>query len=249
MGRLDNDNDLNVRQAALRALGKHSPWSSKILKAVMRQFDNNGDPNIRWAAIDALGRQCHWSPKILKAVIRRLDNEKIWTVRQAIITALCGQSPWPSEVFEIVVRRLDNDKNLTVKEAALTALGTQSPWSSKTLKAVMRRLENDEDGVMASKIEALLWKNDFLSLFLNLNANATSTLCKIWAQRSIQETFACYAHGGTAYFETSDGRRSMSLSKREIKLLERILWTSIVNSPTLRLIYDRVRFPFALSQS
>jgi hypothetical protein len=83
-----------------------------------------------------------------------------------------------------------------------------------------------------SKIEALLWNHDdFVSHFFNLRADAASGLCKIWAQRSIHETFACYVRDGKVYFETSDGRKLMPLSEKEAQLLKHILLAATVNSP------------------
>jgi hypothetical protein len=111
-----------------------------------------------------------------------------------------------------------------MRQAAIEALGTQSPWPPQILHAVMCRLDH-RDWIMVSKIEALLWKHDdFLSLFLHLHADAVSALCKIWVRRSIHETFVCYVWDGKVYFETSDGRRSLPLSRRKINMLQHTLW-------------------------
>ena len=91
---------------------------------------------------------------------------------------------------------------------------------------------------MVSKIEALLWKHDdFLSPFLHLHAEAASALCKIWVQRSIHEIFVCYVWDGNVYFETSDGRKSMPLSRKKAQLLKHALQVATLNSPVLRLVY------------
>jgi hypothetical protein len=199
--------------------------------------------------LEALAYRWHMSSNLMDIITNFMDDDEDEDVRRAAIYALGTQSPWSSDILEAVLRRLENDEDEYVRCAAIKALVTQSPWSSDILEAVLRRLENDEDGDVASKLEALLWKNDFLSLFFNLNANATSALCKIWARRSIHETFACYVRDESACFETSDGRRSMPLSKGEIQLLKRILWIATVNSPILRLVYNTVRFPFASLKS
>jgi hypothetical protein len=246
---LENNEHGYVRCAAISALGTQSPWSSDILEAVLCRLENDAHGDVRCTAISALGTQSPWSTDKLKAVLRRLENDEYEPVRRMAIQALGTQSSWSSDVLEAVLRRLENEEDIYVRGAAIEALGTQSPWSSDILEAVLRRLENDGGGDMASKIEALLWKHDFLTLFLNLNGHATSTLCQIWARRSIQETFACYIRDESAYFETSDGRRSIPLSKGEIKFLKRILWIATVNSPILRLVYDGVRFPFASLKS
>ncbi|EED22694.1 hypothetical protein TSTA_061820 [Talaromyces stipitatus ATCC 10500] len=227
MRRLD-DEEIYVRQAAIDALSTQSPWSPETLEAVMRRLDDE-DSDIRHTAIDALSRQSPWSPKILEAVMRRLDNKES-DVRDAIIYALGTQSPWSPEILKAVMRQLDDEVS-DVRRAAISALGKQSPWSSEILKAVMHRLDNDGDSYVASKIEALLWKHDeFLFLFFDLNANATSALCKIWARRSIHKIFACYVRDGSAYFETSDGRSSIPLSKEKIKLLKRTLRAATDNN-------------------
>jgi hypothetical protein len=165
-------------------------------------------------------------------------------VRRAAVEALGTQSPWPLEILQAVTCRL-NDEDGNVREAAVQALDTQSPWPPEILQAVMCRLDG-RDWTMVSKIEALLWKHDdFVSPFFNLHADAASGLCKIWVERSIQETFACYVCDGNVYFETSDGRRSMALSKKETQLLKHTLRVTTVDSPILRLVY-RGGNPFKL---
>jgi predicted metal-dependent hydrolase len=218
--RLDNS-DWDVRQAAIKALGTQSPWPPEILQAVTRRLDAS-NRDMRQAAIEALGTQSPWPPEILQAVTCRLDDSD-WHVRQAAIKALGTQSPWPPETLQAVTCRL-NDSNWDVRQAAIEALGTQSPWPPEILQAVTCRLD-DRDRTMVSKIEALLWKHDdFLSPFLHLHADAVSALCKIWVRRSIHETFVCYVWDGNVYFETSDGRRSLPLSRRKINMLQHTLW-------------------------
>ncbi|EEA18489.1 conserved hypothetical protein [Talaromyces marneffei ATCC 18224] len=246
---LENDEGFYIRYAAIKTLGTQSSWSPAILKAMIHQLENNEDSDMRRAAIEALGKQSPWSPALLEAVIRRLENDEKWYVRRAAIKALSTQSLWSPDILDAVICRLENDEDSGVRRAAIKALSTQSLWSPAILEAVIRRLENEEDSEVASKIEALLWKHDeFLFPFFDLNANATSALCKIWAQRSIHEIFACYVRDGNACFETSDGRRSIPLSEGKIKVLKRTLWAETVTSPILRLVY-RVRFPFASLES
>jgi hypothetical protein len=237
-----DDSDLDVRLAAVRALGNQSPWSSKTLQAVTRRLDDK-DRDVRWAAVDALGTQSPWPPDILQAVMCRLDDKNGYA-RQAALDALRAQSPWPPEILQAVMCRLD-DENKDVRKQAVRAFGTQSPWTPEILQAVMCRLD-DEDGAVVSKIEALLWKqDDFVSPFFNLHGDAASELRKIWAQRSIHETFACYVCDGNVHFEISHGRRSMPLSKEKTQLLKHILSCTTVNSPILWLVY-RGGNPFKL---
>ncbi|KAF3389772.1 hypothetical protein DPV78_011861 [Talaromyces pinophilus] len=249
MHRLENDKDLYVRRAAIDALSTRSPWSPDILKAVIHQLENDRASHVRYGAIYALQTQSPWSSDILEAMIRRLESDRDSDVRVTAINALGTQSPWSSDILKAMIRRLESDRDSDVRVTAINALGTQSPWSSDILEAMIRRLENEEDSVAVSKIEALLWKrHEFLFHFFDLNANATSALCKFWVQRSIHEIFACYVHDGNSCFEISDGRMSIPLSEGKIKLLKRILWAETVNSPILRLVY-RVRFPFASLES
>jgi NACHT/LRR/PYD domain-containing protein 3 len=139
-----DDDDGDVRRAAIDALGRQSPWTPDILEAVTRRLDNEQDSDVRSAAIDALGRQSPWSPGILKTVIRRLDNDEHWSVRHAATNALGKQSPWSPDILEAILRRLDNDEDSNVRHAATDALDTQSPWSPDTLKTIMHRLDNNE---------------------------------------------------------------------------------------------------------
>ncbi|KAE8551012.1 hypothetical protein EYB25_007244 [Talaromyces marneffei] len=156
-----------------------------------------------------------------RGIVANFMGDSYPDVRRAAIKALGTRSPWSPDILKAVIRRLENDEDLDVRRAAIEVLGTQSSWSPDILEAVICQLENEKYSDLASKIEALLWKHDeFLFPFFYLNANAASALCKIWAQRSIRETFACYVRDGNACFETSDGRRSIPLSERKIKLLK-----------------------------
>jgi HEAT repeat protein len=233
MCRLD-DSDPDVRSAAIYALGTQSPWPPETLQAVTCRLDDSNSM-VRRVAVDTLGRQPPWLLEILQAVMCRLDDSDPF-VRSAAIYALGTRSPWPPEILQAVTCRLD-DSDSMVRRAAVDALGRQSPWPPEILQAVMCRLD-DSDRTVAAKIEALLWKHDdFVSPLFNLHADAASGLCKLWAQRSIRETFACYVCDGKVYFETSDGRRSMSLSNRKTQLLKHTLRITTVNSPILRLVY------------
>jgi hypothetical protein len=157
-------------------------------------------------------------------------------VSYAAAQALGRQSPWPPEILQAVLCRLDNN-NVHVRRAAVDALGTQPPLPPEVLQAIMCRLD-DRDWTVAAKIEALLWRHDdFLSPFFNLHADAASGLCKIWAQRSVYETFVSYMCEGNLNFVTSHGRRSMPLPAKRAQQLKHTIWVATVNSPILRLVY------------
>jgi HEAT repeat protein len=238
--RVDDENE-EVRRAAVDALGTQSPWPPEIFQVVTCRVAD-GNWYVRRAAIDALGSKSPWPPEILQAVTCRLDDDD-WYVRRATVDALGKQSPWSPKIFQVVTCRLD-DGNEDVRRAAVDALGTQTPWPPEILKVVMCRLD-DRVWTVVSKIEALLWRHDdFVSPFFNLHADAAAGLCKIWAQRSIHETFVCYVCDGNVYFETSDGRRSMPISQKKAQLLKQTLWIATANSPILRLVY-RGRTPFS----
>jgi hypothetical protein len=233
MCRLDDD-DGDVRWAAVWALGTQSPWPPEILQVVARRLDDE-DGYVREAALNTLGAQSPWPPEILQVVACQLGNDND-RVKRAAIQALGTQAPWPPEVLQAVTCRLDDDDR-GVRRAAVEALGTQSPWPPEILQAIMCRLDNSDWTVLA-EIEALLWKqHDFLSPFFNMHADAASGLCKIWAQRGLRESFACYLCDGNVYFEKSVGRRSMPLSTRKMQLLKQTLWVAGVNSRILRVVY------------
>ncbi|KAL4749549.1 hypothetical protein BDW72DRAFT_204630 [Aspergillus terricola var. indicus] len=249
IGRL-NDSDEDVRRAAVNALGSQSPWPPELFSAVIGRLDNS-DKDVRRAAVKALGSQSPWPPEIFSAVISRLDDSD-WFVRRTTVGALGGQHPWPPEIFSAVIGRLD-DSDWYVRRAAVKALGRQSPWPPEIFSAVMCRQSpwppeifsavmcrlDDSNKDVASSLEALLWKHDnFPSLLLNLHSNAAaSALCRIWARRSIQETFVCYVRDGNIYFEMPDGRKAFSSSRKDIQLLKHILRAATLNSPILRFVY------------
>lgn len=163
--------------------------------------------------------------------------------RERILRALANRSHMSFKLIGLVSKfMVDSDSD--VRRAAVDALGRQSPCPPEILQAVTARLD-DSDSTIAFEIEALLWNHDdFLYPLLHLHPDATSALFKIWTQKSICETFACYVCKGNIYFDTSDGRRSFSLSRGEIQLLKQRLRLATFSSPVLRLVY-RDRSPFS----
>ncbi|KAL4946920.1 hypothetical protein BDW69DRAFT_179473 [Aspergillus filifer] len=101
----------------------------------------------------------------------------------------------------------------------------------------MGRLD-DIDWPLASRLEALLWKQDgFPLLFLHLHPDAAaSVLCRIWVRKSIQGTFVCYVINGNIYFEMADAQKAFSASRENIQLLK--LCAATLSSPILRLVYQ-----------
>ncbi|KUL81425.1 hypothetical protein ZTR_09753 [Talaromyces verruculosus] len=158
--RLENDDASDVRYIAIQTLSRQSPWSPNILEAVKCRLENDEEWYVRYTAIQALGTQYPWSLNILEAVMRRLEDDDDSHVRCAAIEVVGRQSSWSPDILEAVIRRLENDDASRVRRAAIEALGTQSPWSPDILEAVVRQLENDKNSVVASDIEALLWKHD-----------------------------------------------------------------------------------------
>ncbi|KAL3705422.1 hypothetical protein TMatcc_009094 [Talaromyces marneffei ATCC 18224] len=260
----DNDSLLNLREKMEHGcirwshyedlsleemrLCSETEFPEHVLCTLLQESSLQRESSCRKKILRALARRWHMSFNLI-GIVANFMGDSYPDVRRAAIKALGTRSPWSPDILKAVIRRLENDEDLDVRRAAIEVLGTQSSWSPDILEAVICQLENEKYSDLASKIEALLWKHDeFLFPFFYLNANAASALCKIWAQRSIRETFACYVRDGNACFETSDGRRSIPLSERKIKLLKRILWAETVNSPILRVVY-RVRFPFASVES
>jgi hypothetical protein len=175
----------------------------------------------------------------------RLDDCS--AVRQAAVQALGRQSPWSPEVLQVVMGRLD-DSNEDVRLAAAEALGRQPPLPPEFIQAVMGRLDDSNWGV-ASRLEALLWKHDsFPPLYLPMIPDSAAlALCRIWARKSIQETFVCYVRDGNIYFEMPDGRKAFPSSRKDIQLLRHILQAATFNTPILRLVY-RDGTPFSRSR-
>jgi HEAT repeat protein len=168
--------------------------------------------------LEALAYRWHMSPKLM---FMDDSNEDI---RQVAVEALGSNSPWAPETLSAVIGRLD-DSDWGVRQAAVKALGA------------IGRLDSDEN--MASRSEPPLWKHgDFPFLFVHLHSDAAaSALCRIWARRSIQETFACYIRDGNICFEMPDGRKAFSSSTKDTQLLKHILRAAPLNSPILRLVY------------
>ncbi|KAL3470095.1 hypothetical protein BJX99DRAFT_264532 [Aspergillus californicus] len=223
------------RRKFLEALAHRWHMSPKLM-TITANFMDDSDWEVRRTAVQALGSQSPWSPKTLSAVLRRLDDSD-WDVRRVAVQALGSQSPWSPETLSAVLGRLD-DSYGDVRRTAVQALGSQSPWPPETLSAVMRRLD-DSDWLVASRLEALFWKHDdFLPLLLNSHpAAAASALCRIWAQKSINEIFVCYVSDRCIFFEMPDGRRAFPSSRKDIQLFKHILRAATINSPILRLVF------------
>ncbi|KAL4934800.1 hypothetical protein BDV06DRAFT_208247 [Aspergillus oleicola] len=186
--------------------------------------------------LEALAYRWHMSPKLMAITANFLDDSDE-DVRSAAVYALGSHSPWPPEILQAVMGRLD-DSDGHVRRAAAEAFGSQSPWPPEVLQAVMGRLD-DSDEDMALRLEALLWKHDNIpSQFLQLHSDAAVVaLCRIWARKSIEETFVCYVSDGNIYFEMPDGRRAFSSSRKDIQLFKDRLRAATLHSPILRLVY------------
>jgi HEAT repeat protein len=95
-GRLKHK-DWQVRQAAVKALGRQAALPREILQAVASRLEDK-NKHVREAAVRALGRQAALPCEILQAVAGRLEDED-GDVREAAVHALGGQAALPPEIL------------------------------------------------------------------------------------------------------------------------------------------------------
>ncbi|KAM0737944.1 hypothetical protein ACQRIT_007948 [Beauveria bassiana] len=149
--RLDDD-DEDVRRAAVEALGRRSELPEAVLKAVAARL-NDGDWYVRYAAVKALGGRSELPEAVLIAVAARLNDGKK-KVRHTAAEALGGRSELPEAVLTAVAARLDDDDD-GVRYAAVKALGGQSELPEAVLTAVAAWLNDDDVDVRGAAVIAL----------------------------------------------------------------------------------------------
>ncbi|KAM3554900.1 hypothetical protein ARSEF4850_006251 [Beauveria asiatica] len=150
-GQLD-DEDVDVRRAAVKALGGRSALPDEVLAAVARRLDDE-DSTVRRATVKALGGRLALPDKVLAAVAARLDDEDM-AMRIVAVEALGGRSALPDEVLVAVTGRLDDDDS-AVRRAAVEALGGRSTLPDEVLAAVTGRLDDEDSTVRSAAVRAL----------------------------------------------------------------------------------------------
>ncbi|EXK77341.1 hypothetical protein FOQG_17945 [Fusarium oxysporum f. sp. raphani 54005] len=146
------DEDGDVRRAALGALKGQSALPEEILTAVAARLED-GDRVIRQAAVGVLGGQLALPKEILQAVAARLEHQD-GDVRWAAVGALRGQSGSPKEILRAVAARLEHQDGDT-RGAALGALRGQSALSKEILLAVAARLKHQDGDIRRAALGAL----------------------------------------------------------------------------------------------
>ncbi|KAM0665070.1 hypothetical protein ACQRIU_006223 [Beauveria bassiana] len=151
--RLDNDDD-DVRGAAVEALGGRSELPEAVLTAVVARL-NDGDEDVRGAAVEALCGLSELPEAVLTAVAARLDDDDDDTeVRRAAVEALCGRSELPEAVLKAIAARL-NDGHWRVRSAAVKALCGRSELPEAVLKAIAARLNDGHWFMRSAAVKAL----------------------------------------------------------------------------------------------
>ncbi|KAH8748415.1 hypothetical protein F5883DRAFT_239074 [Diaporthe sp. PMI_573] len=154
--RLD-DEDRDVRNAAVEVLRGRSDLSDELVSAVARRLDDK-DGYVRNAAVEVLRGRSDLSDELVSAVARRLDDKDRY-VRRAAVWVLGGRSDLSDELVSAVARRLD-DEHGNVRGAAVWVLGGRSDLSDELVSAVARRLDDEDKYVRNAAVEVLRGRSD-----------------------------------------------------------------------------------------
>ncbi|KAJ6784046.1 hypothetical protein PWT90_00333 [Aphanocladium album] len=150
-GRLD-DEDADVRRAAVRALCGRSALPDEVLGAVAGRLGDE-DKHVRIAAIRALGGRLTLPYEVLAAAAARLNDDDL-AMRIAAVEALGRRSALPDNILVAVAERLDDDAP-GVRKAVVEVLGGRSALSDAILAAVARRLDDEDSTMRSATIMAL----------------------------------------------------------------------------------------------
>ncbi|KAM3470248.1 hypothetical protein MY5147_006515 [Beauveria neobassiana] len=150
-GRLD-DEDEDVRRAAVWALGGRSALPDEVLAAVAGRLGDK-DSDVRRAAVEALGGRSTLPNELLAAMAGRLEDDDE-NVRSTAVRTLGRRPTLPDKMLAAVAGRLD-DEDLTVRRAAVKALDGRSALPDEMLAAVAGRLGDKDSDVRRAAVEAL----------------------------------------------------------------------------------------------
>ncbi|KAL7925135.1 hypothetical protein ACQKWADRAFT_319153 [Trichoderma austrokoningii] len=127
------DEDPDVRQAAIKIVCQQPILSKEILEAVAARLEDE-HPTVRKVTAAALGRQLTLPDEILKAVAARLEDEHP-TVRESTAVALGRRLTLPDEILKAVAARIE-DEDLYVRVTTIEVLCRQPILSKEILEAV-----------------------------------------------------------------------------------------------------------------
>jgi type I restriction enzyme S subunit len=135
-----NDDNSNVRQAAIQALGQMSiadPETMEMLKMVAMNDDNS---NVRQAAIQALGQTGIADAETVHLLKMTAMNDENGNVRQAAIQTLGQTGVTDPETVEMLKIVAMNDGNNKVRQAAIQALKVNKDLLIQRLKVWVENL-------------------------------------------------------------------------------------------------------------
>ncbi|PNP52850.1 hypothetical protein THARTR1_06691 [Trichoderma harzianum] len=147
-----DDNTVNIRKAAIKALNRQISLSNDILMAITAQL-NDGDESIRKAAIEVLGRQTVLPDDILRAIVAGLDD-KSRSIQHGVIELLGRQTVLPDDILRAITTRL-NGYNLFIQQAAFEVLHRQTALPDDIMRAITMRLNDDNKFIQKAAIKVL----------------------------------------------------------------------------------------------
>ncbi|KAI9764403.1 MAG: hypothetical protein M1839_005897, partial [Geoglossum umbratile] len=207
VAQLENE-DEDVRRAAVKALSSQPSMSEEILQAIVARLGDE-DEYVRRAAAEALSRQPSMSEEILQAIVARLGDEDKY-VRWAAVKALSRQPSMSEEILQAIVARL-GDEDEGARQAAAEALSSQPSMSEEILQAVALLLESEKASEL---VEAILRKHkEFYSTLLN--GPFAKSLYQILLRRSFKEHWSWYVEDGMSCVNMPDGVRKALIDNQQ----------------------------------
>ncbi|KAF5697144.1 ARM repeat-containing protein [Fusarium mundagurra] len=221
------DQDKNIRRAAVYALRGQPALPEDILKALVSRLEHQ-DGDVRSAAVSALRGQPALPKEVLQAVTVRLEHRDKDTRREAIDT-LGGQSDLPREILKAVAAHLQ-DQDGDIRSAAVSALGGQLALPEDLLTAVAARLTDQHGDVRWAAVYVLggqsaLPENLFQAVAARLQgqsalsrsalSQSVKSLYQIWLKRSFGEHLSCYVVDETCFIDMPVGLRKIHLEGQQ----------------------------------
>ncbi|KAK4205816.1 armadillo-type protein, partial [Rhypophila decipiens] len=117
------DEDRDVRQAAIEALQGRADLPEKLLEGIAARLEDE-DRHVRRAAIQALQGRADLPKKLLEGIAARLKDED-GHVRWLAIKALQGRADLPKKLLKGIAARLE-DKHWYFRQVAIETLISQA---------------------------------------------------------------------------------------------------------------------------
>ncbi|KAH6971507.1 hypothetical protein BKA56DRAFT_677610 [Ilyonectria sp. MPI-CAGE-AT-0026] len=166
------DQDRDIRQAAVEALEGQLALPENILKAVVARLEDKDnhikwiavhvlkpaqledqDEDVKYAAAQVLESQLALPEEFLKSMAAQIEHQDE-SIRGAAIEILRGRPALPEEILKAVAAQF-MDQDGYIREAALLVLEVQSALPKEILRAIAIQLEDRDGDVRRRAVQVL----------------------------------------------------------------------------------------------